>query len=261
MALLADVESPGSATVYRFTPATVRRALDAGWSAGDVHAFLTRVGRGDVPQGLSYLVDDTARRHGLLRAGTAAAYLRCDDEQLLTEVVSDPRLEGLRLRRIAPTVLIAGAAPGPLIEGLRAAGYAPVGERADGGVSIVGREPTRAGRGVTPSFPAPREGDAERVVASLRAGDRASRAGSRPGAEPSGITSTLALLEGAASAGSPVLLGYVNAQGQDSRRIVEPQSVAAGLLTAYDHKTQERRSFALHRITDVRVVEPGDTVA
>ena len=35
--LLADVESRGGATVYRFTPSSVRRALDAGWSAAEVH--------------------------------------------------------------------------------------------------------------------------------------------------------------------------------------------------------------------------------
>lgn len=260
MSLVADVESPGSATVYRFSPATLRRALDAGWSAGDLHAFLVRVGRGEVPQGLTYLVDDTARRHGLLRAGSAAAYLRCDDEQLLTEVAGDARLEGLRLHRIAPTVLVSSTATRPLVEALRAAGYAPVGERAGGGVALVGREPVRATRGTAPPYPPAQAADVGKVVASLRAGDRAARAGSgRP--ERAGITSTLALLEGAASAGRPVLLGYVNAQGQDSRRIVEPQSVSAGLLTAYDHKTQERRSFALHRITDVAAVEPGDTVA
>lgn len=260
MALVADVESPGSATVYRLTSATIRRALDAGWSAGDLHAFLARVGRGDVPQGLAYLVDDTARRHGLLRAGSATAYLRCDDEQLLTEVAGDNRVEGLRLRRIAPTVLVSPVAAGALVEGLRAAGYAPVAERADGGVALVGSKRVQATRGAAPTYPPARSADPAKVVASLRAGDRAARAGSGRSAR-SGITSTLALLERAATAGRPVLLGYVNAQGQDSRRIVEPQSIAAGLLTAYDHKTQERRSFALHRITDVRDADPGDTGA
>ncbi|MGH3745207.1 MAG: helicase-associated domain-containing protein, partial [Mycobacteriales bacterium] len=144
MALVADVESPGSATVYRFTPATLRRALDVGWTAADLHAFLGRIGRGPVPQGLSYLVDDTARRHGLLRAGTATSYLRCDDETLVAEVVADPRCQGLRLRRIAPTVLVSGIGAGALIDGLRAAGYAPVGERPDGGVEVLGRQPLRA---------------------------------------------------------------------------------------------------------------------
>ncbi len=40
LAVLADIESKGGATVYRFTPESVRRALDAGRTAADLHAFL-----------------------------------------------------------------------------------------------------------------------------------------------------------------------------------------------------------------------------
>ena len=40
LGVLADVESKGGATVYRFTPGSVRRALDAGRTAADLHAFL-----------------------------------------------------------------------------------------------------------------------------------------------------------------------------------------------------------------------------
>ncbi|HEX7353215.1 MAG TPA: helicase-associated domain-containing protein [Mycobacteriales bacterium] len=260
MALVADVESPGSATVYRFTAATLRRALDAGWTGSDVHEFLTRIAKGAVPQGLSYLVDDAARRHGLLRAGTATSYLRCDDETLLAEVLTDPRCQGLRLRRIAPTVLVSALGAGALVDGLRAAGYAPVGERPDGGVEVIGRQPVRASRSVAAAYPEQRadEKAAARIVASLRAGDTASRVATR---ERGGVTTTMALLESAASGGSAVVLGYVNAQGQTSRRIVEPRRVAGGLLTAYDHRSQEDRSFALHRITEVQVLDPGDTVA
>ena len=62
--LVADVESRGGATVYRFTPGSVRRALDTGWSAAEVHEFIGSVSRTPVPQPLSYLVDDTARTFG-----------------------------------------------------------------------------------------------------------------------------------------------------------------------------------------------------
>lgn len=261
MSLVADVESPGSATVYRFTTATLRRALDAGWTAAELHAFLASVGRGGVPQGLSYLVDDTARRHGLLRAGTATSYLRCDDETLVAEVAADARCRALRLRQLAPTVLVSPLAARELVEGLRTAGYAPVGERADGTVTVLGREPVRAGRSVTPTpppAPADARAAADRIVASMRAGDRAARVATR---ERAGIGATLGLLEAAAASGGSVLLGYVNAQGQASRRVVEPLDVHGGLLTAYDHQSQETRSFALHRVTEIQPVDPGDTVA
>ena len=60
LALLADVESRGGATVYRFSASSVRRALDAGWPASQVHAFLETHSRTPVPQPLTYLVDDSA---------------------------------------------------------------------------------------------------------------------------------------------------------------------------------------------------------
>ncbi|MET0525347.1 MAG: helicase-associated domain-containing protein, partial [Nocardioides sp.] len=65
--LVADVESRGGATVYRFTPGSVRRALDVGWSAAELHGFLESVSRTPVPQPLSYLVDDTVRKFGTIR--------------------------------------------------------------------------------------------------------------------------------------------------------------------------------------------------
>ncbi|WP_241965850.1 helicase-associated domain-containing protein, partial [Streptomyces sp. 111WW2] len=107
LGVLADVESKGGATVYRFTPGSVRRALDAGQSAADLHAFLARHSRTPVPQPLTYLIDDVARRHGRLRVGAASAYVRCDDDATLDEILADKRAAGLGLRRLAPTVLAA----------------------------------------------------------------------------------------------------------------------------------------------------------
>ncbi|EST27860.1 helicase-associated domain-containing protein, partial [Streptomyces roseochromogenus] len=126
--VLADVESKGGATVYRFTPASVRRALDAGRTATDLHAFLTEHSRTPVPQPLAYLIDDVARKHGHLRVGAASAYVRCDDDTLLNEILADKRAAALRLRRLAPTVLAAQTDPAALLEGLRAMGYAPAAE-------------------------------------------------------------------------------------------------------------------------------------
>ncbi|NEC03889.1 helicase-associated domain-containing protein, partial [Streptomyces sp. SID7909] len=147
---LADVESKGGATVYRFTPGSVRRALDAGQTAADLHAFLATHSRTPVPQPLSYLIDDVARRHGHLRIGAASSYVRCDDETVLGEILADKRSAALRLRRIAPTVLAARADPTSLLDGLREMGYAPAAESADGDVLI-----TRAGAHRTPPRSAP----------------------------------------------------------------------------------------------------------
>ncbi|MDQ0986057.1 hypothetical protein QFZ71_003340 [Streptomyces sp. V2I9] len=175
LSVLADVESKGGATVYRFTPGSVRRALDAGRSASDLHAFLAAHSRTPVPQPLSYLIDDVARRHGHLRIGAASAYVRCDDEAVLNEILADRRSTGLRLRRLAPTVLASRADPGPLLEALRDMGYAPAAESADGDVLIT-RAGARRTPPRTPPVPVP-EGPPAPDATLLGAAVRAIRAG------------------------------------------------------------------------------------
>ncbi|MGZ2359128.1 helicase C-terminal domain-containing protein [Streptomyces sp. 372A] len=263
---LADIESKGGATVYRFTPGSVRRALDAGRTAADLHAFLATHSRTPVPQPLSYLIDDVARRHGHLRIGAASSYVRCDDETVLGEILADKRSAALRLRRIAPTVLAARADPASLLDGLREMGYAPAAESADGDVLI-----TRAGAHRTPprSAPAPvPEGPPVPDTTLLGAAVRAIRAGddaatvvraqpeSGPAAPPGALprttpAETLVTVQAAAMTGSAVWIGYVNADGAASQRVIAPVRVEGGYVTAYDHTADEIRTYPLHRITGV----------
>lgn len=264
LSVLADIESKGGATVYRFTPGSVRRALDAGQAASDLHAFLATHSRTPVPQPLSYLIDDVARRHGHLRIGAASAYVRCDDEAVLNEILADKRSATLRLRRLAPTVLAAQTDPGSLLEGLREMGYAPAAESAEGDVLI-----TRAGARRTPPRTAPApvpEGppvpDATLLTAAvraIRAGDSAARAVHKDSADTAAAGSlprttsaeTLATVQAAAMTGSAVWIGYVNADGAASQRVIAPVKVEGGFVTAYDHTADEVRTYPLHRITGV----------
>lgn len=143
----AVVESRGGALTVRFTPASIRGALDAGATADELLADLDRLARAGVPQPLEYLIRDTARRHGLLRAGVAAAYLRTDDPALLAGLPDDPRLAGLGLRVLAPTVLVASVPPADLVAALRERGLAPVIESPDG---LVVHAPAAAARRTRP---------------------------------------------------------------------------------------------------------------
>ncbi|KUN37385.1 DNA-binding protein [Streptomyces longwoodensis] len=262
--VLADVESKGGATVYRFTPASVRRALDAGRSASDLHAFLAAHSRTPVPQPLAYLIDDVARRHGHLRVGAASAYVRCDDDAVLNEILADKRSTALRLRRLAPTVLAAQADPAALLEGLRALGYAPAAESAEGDV-VITRADARRTPPRTPPEPVP-EGppvpDATLLAAAvraIRAGDLASTAPRKtPGTPPApgelprtSPAETLATVQAAVLTGEALWIGYVNADGAASQRVIAPVRVEGGFVTAYDHTADEVRTYPLHRITGV----------
>jgi Helicase conserved C-terminal domain len=177
--VLADIESKGGATVYRFTPESVRRALDAGHTADELHAFLAAHSRTPVPQPLTYLIGDVARRHGRLRVGAASAYVRCDDDSLLSEILADRRAAGLGLRRLAPTVLAAQSPPGALLEQLRSMGFAPAAESADGDVLITRpkayRTPPRSAPVPVPEGPhVPDETLLGAAVKTIRAGEGAS---------------------------------------------------------------------------------------
>lgn len=276
--VLADVESKGGATVYRFTPASVRRGLDAGRTAGDIHAFLAERSRTPVPQPLSYLVDDVARRHGRLRVGAASSYVRCDDDALLTEITADRRSAPLRLRLLAPTVLASPLPPDQLLLKLREMGYVPAAESAEGDVLIARpdahRTPPRTPPDPVPDGPpVPDAALLAAAVRAIRAGDHAATAEHRPpgasrasrppgrvpkppaaggGALPrTDSAETIATMRSAVLSGEALWIGYVNADGAASQRVIAPVRVEGGFVTAYDHTADEVRTYPLHRITGV----------
>lgn len=262
LSVLADVESKGGATVYRFTPGSVRRALDAGKAASDLHAFLASHSRTPVPQPLAYLIDDVARKHGHLRIGAASAYVRCDDEALLNEILADKRSQGLRLRRLAPTVLAAQADPGALLEGLRGMGFAPAAESAEGDVLITRahahRSPPRtAPEPVHDGPPLPDTTLIGAAVRAIRAGDLASTMPRKATPEKGDAlprttaAETLATMQAAVLTGEAVWIGYVNAEGAASQRVIAPIRVEGGFVTAYDHTADEVKTYPLHRVTGV----------
>ncbi|WP_055571383.1 helicase C-terminal domain-containing protein [Streptomyces prasinopilosus] len=269
LGVLADVESKGGATVYRFTPGSVRRALDAGRAAADLHAFLAAHSRTPVPQPLTYLIDDVARRHGHLRVGAASAYVRCDDDAMLNEILADRRAAELGLRRLAPTVLAAQADPAGLLEGLRRMGFAPAAESAEGDVLITRADarrtpPRTAPEPVPEGPPVPDDTLLAAAVRAVRAGDLASTAprraqageadgtGAGSGEPPrTGVAETLATMQAAVLTGETLWIGYVNAEGAASQRVIAPVRVEGGFVTAYDHTADAVRTYPLHRITGV----------
>ncbi|MBB5913090.1 hypothetical protein BJY24_001957 [Nocardia transvalensis] len=263
IALVADVESAGAATVYRIGETSVRRALDAGMTAAELHQLFSAHSRTPVPQSLTYLIDDVARRHGRLRAGMAQSFVRSEDPALLAEVLVTPVAERLALRAVAPTVAISQAPLGEVLEQLRGAGFAPAGEDSSGtivdlrprGTRIPARTNTRQAWRPTP----PSTEQLRLLVSELRAGEKAANARSGQAVRADGTRSstaaTMQLLQLAARTRRPVHIGYVDAQGVASQRVVEPVKVSGGQLDALDPVTGSVRHFVLHRIASVALVD------
>lgn len=264
LALVADLESSGGARVYRVTDASVRRALDAGRTAAELSALFAQRSRTPVPQALQYLIDDVARRHGVLRAGTASAYLRCEDDALLARVLSDRAVATLGLRRIAPTVVVSTTPVPRVLEVLRGAGYAPAAEGPDGAVITLGAEPPRAPSRSPVRVIRPRQalGDGAQVselIRRIRSGDTITELSRqvRPVVQQvPGVTSatTMALLRQAIREGRRVLLGSAEPDGTSTRHTILPISLAAGFVRGHDSESQSLRSFPLHRLTAVSIL-------
>ena len=247
---VANVESAGAAMVYRISEASIRRALDTGRTASELHALFNRHSKTPVPQGLTYLIDDVARRHGQLRVGMAQSFVRCEDPALLAQAVASPAAEQLEMRLLAPTVAVSQAPISEVLAALRNAGFAPAAEDSTGAIVDIrargARVPVPPRRRAYRPAPSPTSQTLGAIVAVLR----------RVAATPSSSlrldpTVAISQLQEAAHLQASVVIGYVDPAGVATQRVVAPINVRGGQLTAYDPASGRVREFAIHRVTSV----------
>lgn len=280
----ADRESRGAAVTWRCSPSSVRRALDAGYTVVDLLTALRGIATGGtLPQPLEYLVADVARRHGELRARSVGCVLRCDDPALLTEIAATKGLASLRLSALAPTVLASAAGVDATLAALRAAGYAPVGEGADG-TAVVERAARRRSPIHVPDqrlsrVRVPPLADSRELAESLLAAPP-HRQQSTLVPEPLVLVGSAKtavrrdptrgstmdqlsryarqldpiewrLLADAIDNGRPVRIRYTSAAGVGSIRVVEPIELDDDALVAWCQLRDDERNFLLGRVDEV----------
>jgi hypothetical protein len=256
LSALATVESAGAAMVYRISEQSIRRALDTGRTASEIHAFFARFSKTLVPQGLTYLIDDVARRHGQLRVGMAASFVRCEDPALLAQAVATPALDALDVRVLAPTVAVSQAGIGEVLAALRTAGFVPAAEDSSGTIVDIRARGARVPapvrrRGYRP-MSTPTTQTLGAIVAVLR------KVAAAPfGAGRLDPAEAMAQLQNAAHREASVVIGYVDPAGVATQRVVAPINVRGGQLTAYDPASGRVREFAIHRVTSVVSAEQG----
>ena len=260
MRLSADVESRGGATVYRFSPGSVRQALDTGLTADELLDSLRQASRTGVPQPLDYLVRDVARRHGQTRVGGATAYIRSDDETVLEAMLAERVLAPLQLRRIAPTVLVSPAHPGTLLDLLRESGHAPVQEGQDGAVVVVAPTARRAAsrkESVRPAVGPVDAGYASALVDGLRVAEeaaehqRANQDPRQPRLMATDPTVTISALRDAAADRQGVWIGYADGTGRTTTQLFYPTRVEGGRAFGTLADSPDERVFSIHRVTGV----------
>ncbi|ABK02186.1 conserved hypothetical protein [Arthrobacter sp. FB24] len=263
--VMADAEGQGPATIYRFSVASIRRALDAGHDAATLLGFLREHSATAVPQPLEYLVEDTAARHGRLRVGVASSFIQSDDEDALLELVKESSASGLGLVRIAPTVLISHAPPKETAQVLRALGLSPAVEEPQSTLIRLRRTTAVPGSG-RPVYSAPRTAPAEADVDAQLAILRSQR--TPPGSDgngsrrpPSAVTGEeatqlgLETLQKAIRLRQAVVMNVVDSQGNSSRETVVPVSVSGGRVRVFDPARETERVLSIHRIIDIEAEE------
>ena len=225
--------------------------------ASELHTLFAQHSKTPVPQGLTYLIDDVARRHGQLRVGMAASFVRCEDPALLAQAIAAPALEKLDVRALAPTVAVSHVADRRRARraadrGLRARRRGLVGHDRRHPVARRPGADARAGAAAT----------GRRRARRLRRWARSSPCCARwrprrPTATRLDPAEAMAQLHGAAHRQESVVIGYVDPAGVATQRVVAPINVRGGQLTAYDPAAGRVRDFAIHRVTSVVSADPG----
>ena len=266
MALLADVESRGGATVFRFTDSTIRRALDHGKTGDEITKFLKATSKTPMPQPLEYLIADVAKKHGKLRVGSTTSFIRCEDQSVIVAILSDKKLDGMGFRKIAAEVLISDLEVDDAVNVLRNAGYLPAVEDSKGillsGARIMRSQSKARPPRIVGEIDTPTDIVLEGAVRVLRTGEKSSHrqstlrniSSSALGELPrTTANETLELLSHhlTHSADKSLSIGYADNNGLISHRIIDPLKLSAGTLLARDHATGEITTFRIARITGV----------
>ena len=266
LALIADVESRGGATVFRFSESSIRRGLYHGRTGDEISKFLSKTSKTPMPQPLQYLITDVAKKHGKLRVGNTASFIRCEDAALIAQIIADKRLEILGLRRIAPEVLISTFDAAEAMHILRSFGYLPAGEDASGLLLSGPRVQRAQGKARPPriigEIERPDDIQIEGALRALRTGEKSSRKQSTMrniatdalGSLPrTTANETLELLSDYLQnqPNKSLSIGYADNNGLVSHRIIDPLKLSAGSLLARDHASGEVQTFRIARITGV----------
>ena len=264
LAMMAEIESRGGATVYRFTESTIRRALDHGKTGDEIKTFLVKTSKTPMPQPLEYLIADVAKKHGKLRVGNTSSFIRCEDTALISQIMNDKKLEILALRRIAPEVVICDMDATDAMRLLRECGYLPAGESANGMI-LTG---PKSNRSLTKPRPPRVIGEVEipdtetlkTAIRALRTGEKSTYRQTRlrqVASEALGqlprttANETMEILNQFIIDEKTLSIGYADNNGGVTHRIIDPIRISAGALIARDHATGEVQSFRIPRITGV----------
>ena len=256
--LVADFESGGGATVYRFTPASLSRGLAHGETEAGLIQWLSSASESGLPKALEVLIADAARAQGQVRVTSATSVLQCAGN-VADGLMADPALASLGLIRIASDVVGSHDSATEVVARLRASGYST--ERTELGPQVVAPPPAK---GTAAGSPMSRQNDpmVTRLARALRHAEEPpefdARRPERP-AEPANHAMTIPeSLRRAISAEAAVWLDYSEADGGLHECLADPIGSDRGQVIVFDRSTGTIRTIPTARVLGVTEAHAND---
>jgi len=256
---VADRETIGAASAWRFSPVSVRRAFDNGATPAALLDELRAVAQKPLPQPLEYLVNDVARRHGEVGVIDVGCVVVGEAPALLAEIAAHRKLATLGLRSVAPTVLVAAGTADTTMAALRGAGYVPVRRGMDGAVLV---RPAERSASIIPAdladqssvpAPDPREHAARLLSAPARSSGRRVRRGALTDVlyRSRGERLTREWMEFAwhLEVGLPTRVGYAEPDGNHLELVVSDAELDGDTLDVWCEQSARYRRLELAKVT------------
>ena len=291
---LAQKETRGGVPTYRFSAASVRGALERGWSPDDIREFLRSHSLSEMPSPLTTLIDDAARTTPSVRMGAAGAWVVEPDPQLRAALLAQPELSALGLRHLSGAVLVCEAPAEQLRSALRRAGIrtsdpqstpaaapqGPVSARSVSGRAASAAEAAGTGaspasaaawqltaspwqqspvRTVTPQMLARNPEVVERALAALRAGGSGARVSDLGNDSTLAGADVVGTLREAIRRRRTVRVTRAGSGGSEHTVVGTPTAMNAGRLRLRHEGREEESLLLIHRITAVTEKEPSST--
>ena len=239
LALLAD-RDPGS-FVWRVGADGVLRALDAGWAAGEMHAWLAEHASTGVPQALTFLIDDVARKHGQVQVMAASTVVTFDNPAHLAQALV--AASEIDLRPIGPGVAVSHAEPDEIAGYLRSLGLAPAARTADG-LAVAPVAPRRSRPPVVQAVSAPERAEARALADTLlRRAD--------PQRQARSAADIMTALDAAVGSDQWLEIDHVGDDGTPGSSTVRVLALASGRVRV-QHRGGPAATIAVSRVIGVR---------
>ncbi|MDO4910066.1 MAG: helicase-associated domain-containing protein [Corynebacterium sp.] len=118
---IANLESAGIASVWRVDTQNIEDAINEGIAAEDMLEFL-QANCPEVPETISYQIQDRARAKAELRVGRASTYV-AGDVDMIERVADYLESKGVETKKLSTSVLVSEASPASMQDWLREGGF------------------------------------------------------------------------------------------------------------------------------------------